>query len=39
MRTLGQGMSNVGLDDVLLTASDHARQLGQELKSVKDEVQ
>ena len=38
MRSLGQGMSNVGLDDVLLTASDHARELGTELKQLKTDM-
>ena len=38
MRSLGQGMQSVGLNDVLLTASDQARQLGQDLKTVQDEM-
>lgn len=38
MRQLGQGMSSVGLDDVLETASGKARELGQSLREVKTEM-
>ena len=38
MRSLGQGMQSVGLNDVLLTSSEQAKQLGQELKAVQDEM-
>jgi Sec-independent protein translocase protein TatA len=38
MRQLGQGMSGVGLDDVLETASGKARELGQSLREVKTEM-
>jgi len=38
MRNLGQGMSNVGLSDVLETASEKARELGNSLREVKTEI-
>ena len=38
MRNLGQGMTNVGLEDVLATSSEKARELGNELKQLKTDM-
>ena len=38
VNNMGQGLSNVGMNDMLETSSDKAKQLGQELATIKNEM-
>lgn len=38
MKNLGQGMQNVGMNDVLATASDKAKELGQQIREAQNQM-